>query len=407
MLRIWKDADNDSICDASEEQKIFAWSITGELKQADVYRIEDVTLQHYRVEYTCDNAGTGMLSTRAIFQMDGNVGTEQKRSRYYWEGYDLYLEEEGDGSTYHDWQAKYAYVNQPSILSAVLARVDLGSNHQLDSDASNNLTDSAYFYEYDEAGNVVLITDASGEIVTDATGETIHFEEDSWGNDLNNTFDKSNIEQHRTNKMLDDITGLYYCSARWYDPEIGRFISVSPLSPMGEEEYVYCSSDPINYTDVDGALWHPIDTLREFTSEVVNKFLSILIRPIDPTRRGNNQPGINPTFFPEDDSFNTINKVGIDVGNRVGEGAKYSACGVAGGLAGKFIGNIKKGGRFTENIKRAGEKAKLNKIQLNDAIHDIKQGYEDNWDVIFDLETGDVIHRISGEVMGNLKNYKK
>ena len=99
---------------------------------------------------------------------------------------------------------------------------------------------------------LVQITDASGEIVLDATGEPIHFDEDTWGNDLNNTFAKSNIKQHRTNKMLDDVTGLYYCSARWYDPETGRFISVSPLSPMGEEEYVYCYNDPVDYVDLDG-----------------------------------------------------------------------------------------------------------------------------------------------------------
>ena len=286
LIRTWKDADNDAVCDPGEEQKIFTWTITGELKQADVYRIEDATMQHCRVEYTYDQAGTGMLNTRVKSLVDGNAVTELKRSKYYWEGYDLYLEEEGDNSAYHTWEATYAYINQPSVICPVLARVDLGNNHQLDADELGNLTDSAYFYEYDEAGNVVLITDASGEIVTDTTGEPIHFEEDTWGNDLNNTFDKTNIKQHRTNKILDDVTGLYYCSARWYDPEIGRFISVSPLSPMGEEEYVYCYNDPVDYVDVDGLEPEISDIIGDKYDDLEEKFPGLIIPGLSPQRAG-------------------------------------------------------------------------------------------------------------------------
>jgi RHS repeat-associated protein len=131
-------------------------------------------------------------------------------------------------------------MNQPSAIGSTVARFDLGANYTLDS------TDTYYFYHYDEAGNVILITDKNGNVVD-------HFEQDAWGNDLNSTFNTARaISQHQTSKFYDPTTNLYFFGARWYYPEIGRFISVSPLAPTGEEEYVYCGSDPINYCDQDG-----------------------------------------------------------------------------------------------------------------------------------------------------------
>ena len=60
-----------------------------------------------------------------------------------------------------------------------------------------------------------------------------------------------------TGGIYDEETGLYYLNARYYDPEIGRFISQD--SYRGELEdpgqwhlYAYCANNPINYTDPSG-----------------------------------------------------------------------------------------------------------------------------------------------------------
>jgi RHS repeat-associated protein len=53
-----------------------------------------------------------------------------------------------------------------------------------------------------------------------------------------------------TGKVLEE-TGLVYFGARWYDPEIGRFISVDPAED-GENWYGYCGGDPVNWVDPDG-----------------------------------------------------------------------------------------------------------------------------------------------------------
>jgi dUTP pyrophosphatase len=57
-----------------------------------------------------------------------------------------------------------------------------------------------------------------------------------------------------------DESGMYYFNARYYSPEIGRFISVDPAVIMrmdiSTEElcnpYMYARNNPISYTDVTG-----------------------------------------------------------------------------------------------------------------------------------------------------------
>ncbi|NPU99719.1 MAG: RHS repeat-associated core domain-containing protein [Candidatus Omnitrophica bacterium] len=184
------------------------------------------------------------------------------KTRFHWEGLNLYLEEEWNGSA---WVPKRAYINQPSALGGALARFDLGTSNTLDA------SDSGWFYHYDEVGNVILITDKNGGLIK-------HFEQDAWGNDLNGTFATTqNIRQHQTGKYLDETTGLYFFGARWYDPAIGRFISVSPLMP-NEEEYAFCGNDPVNRYDGDGLLDEVVDyvvtwneQLRMFAPDVASK----------------------------------------------------------------------------------------------------------------------------------------
>ena len=60
-----------------------------------------------------------------------------------------------------------------------------------------------------------------------------------------------------TGGVYDKETGLYYLNARYYDPEIGRFISQDSyrgeLNDPGQWHlYAYCANNPINYVDPSG-----------------------------------------------------------------------------------------------------------------------------------------------------------
>ena len=60
----------------------------------------------------------------------------------------------------------------------------------------------------------------------------------------------------------DEETGLYYVSSRYYDPEVGRFISADDVDVLEVQDdlydknlYAYCDNNPINRVDEEGDVW--------------------------------------------------------------------------------------------------------------------------------------------------------
>ena len=52
---------------------------------------------------------------------------------------------------------------------------------------------------------------------------------------------------------LDEWTGFYYVRNRYYDPELGRFITPDPLGYVdGPSMYLFAMNDPVNYSDPMG-----------------------------------------------------------------------------------------------------------------------------------------------------------
>jgi RHS repeat-associated protein len=78
-----------------------------------------------------------------------------------------------------------------------------------------------------------------------------------------------------------DSTGLYYYGARYYDPEIGRFISPdtivpNPANPQTLNRYSYCLNNPLRYIDPTGHDEEDSDddnmTLDEYMYYIQNGF---------------------------------------------------------------------------------------------------------------------------------------
>ena len=62
---------------------------------------------------------------------------------------------------------------------------------------------------------------------------------------------------------FDTETELYYLKSRYYDPELGRFITIDDITYLDPETinglnlYAYCGNNPIMRTDENGnAWWH-------------------------------------------------------------------------------------------------------------------------------------------------------
>jgi len=91
----------------------------------------------------------------------------------------------------------------------------------------------------DHLGSAVFILDSAGNLLAN------HYY-GPFGKAWNVKGDIGNSIRF-TGKEYEEDIGLYYFATRWYNPDIGRFISPDPLEPLG---YNYCKNNPINYIDI-------------------------------------------------------------------------------------------------------------------------------------------------------------
>jgi len=103
---------------------------------------------------------------------------------------------------------------------------------------------------HDPLGSGLLILDASGGIVQQREFEP-------FGGVLSQSPPTEANPRLFTGQRLIGTTGLYDFKARWYDPEVGRFLAVDPLlpapgDPQTHNPYPYVNNDPVNLTDPDG-----------------------------------------------------------------------------------------------------------------------------------------------------------
>ena len=85
---------------------------------------------------------------------------------------------------------------------------------------------------------------------------------DSWGKllstsgSLASTLGKNNPFRYR-GYIYDEETGFYYLQSRYYNPEVGRFISAdsqlnTSLGILGLNLLSYCLNSPVNMVDYGG-----------------------------------------------------------------------------------------------------------------------------------------------------------
>ncbi len=143
----------------------------------------------------------------------------------------------------------------------------------------NGVTTTYYFHR-NLLGDVISIYDTSGN-------EVVRYAYDAWGN-CTITSDTTKYDVATANPIryrgyyYDADTNLYYLNARYYSPELRRFISpddtayLDPETPNGLNLYAYCINDPVNYYDPSGyawetvfdvgfAIWSLVDFIREPT----------------------------------------------------------------------------------------------------------------------------------------------
>jgi RHS repeat-associated protein len=135
----------------------------------------------------------------------------------------------------------------------------------LDRDTTNppdGIIDESLFYVVDHLGSVVKLIriDGSGNPV-----EAQSYTYDSFGRIVQQTpvpGDPNYVNQpfSYTGREWDTVAGLYYYRARYYDPQVGRFLSEDPIGfDGGINFYTYVRNNPVNRTDPLGLYdWGPL-----------------------------------------------------------------------------------------------------------------------------------------------------
>ena len=121
-----------------------------------------------------------------------------------------------------------------------------------------------YYYHNDNLGSSNVLTDRTGQMVQ-------HYEYSTFGQaSYQNNTSAYQVSNRYTGQVCDDETGLYYYNARYYDPQLGRFIEADTIVPGADSSqnlnrYSYVNNNPINQTDPNGhgflgGLWTSVST---------------------------------------------------------------------------------------------------------------------------------------------------
>ena len=104
------------------------------------------------------------------------------------------------------------------------------------------------YYQLDHLGTPIAAHNAKGEAVWTA-------EYEAWGRIRNETVSdglKANIPFRFQGQYYDEESGLHYNRFRYYDPEIGRFVSQDPIGLKGGENLYAYVNNPNQWVDILG-----------------------------------------------------------------------------------------------------------------------------------------------------------
>lgn len=181
----------------------------------------------------------------------------------------------------------------PTTQAEVDLRLPLG-DHQNSTRLvlGHDVTDAVFIRQstdYAPFGSVTAVRDAAGALTTAA---------------LDTAF-----AHHGS--VYDRATKLQYKGARWYSPDLGRFVSVDPIED-GSNWYQFAGNDPVNFADPSGLTLaaHPLRGSSTLAGPQVGG--SSVFAGLGLTNRGNSAPSL-PLSVPTNRWYDVV-----EVSNRSG-----------------------------------------------------------------------------------------
>ena len=219
------------------------------------------------VQYEYDNAGN-------LIKKITGIGDNAETARYTYDGSNriktyadmsAYAEYEYDTDglrstkTVNGEKTRYVYDNG-NIIGEIFGDTINEYARGTEIIGMRNNKGDRYYYEQNSHGDVLAIADEFGEIkksyTYDAYGKEQLFNITPQGENTLTLVWKAETERiynpfRYCGEYADSETGMIYLRNRYYDPNIGRFITEDPAED-GLNWYVYCGGNPIMYVDPSG-----------------------------------------------------------------------------------------------------------------------------------------------------------
>ncbi len=207
--------------------------------------------------YDADNRLVQIGTRRVVYDSAGErriVLSPDKTVLYLDYGYEVEKSAEAE----HDRTQIYVRLKGELVAKRVRENRVVSSKRVLYGDKGKRVNEWAvrtdpYWIHTNHLGSVRAVTDASGQVASMATyrpygeAKTKNVPSELW---------ETKEESRNFIGESQDESGLLYLHARYYDPQLGRFISPDPSHPLGAgvglNPYAYSGNDPVNNIDRNG-----------------------------------------------------------------------------------------------------------------------------------------------------------
>src|SRR5260370_24028129 len=151
------------------------------------------------------------------------TGSDGVQTNFTYDGQDVMKDVNNDGSTVD-------YLNGP------------GLDNQGRPTSNVKKKSTALYFATDHLGSTAALTNDKGHVVDEITY-------DAFGNGSGSKETRNDY----TGRERDPLTGLLFYRARWYDPQIGRFVAEDPVGLAGGvNQFAYVGNNPQNRVDPSG-----------------------------------------------------------------------------------------------------------------------------------------------------------
>ncbi|MBU7025416.1 MAG: RHS repeat protein, partial [Theionarchaea archaeon] len=213
--------------------------------------VNEVTALSDGTSFTYDSNGNRIQKTKGtdtwVYTYDyADRLTEVEKNQttigeYIYDGDDkrLQVTEDSATTTYIYFGLNVLYEENSTSTAAYI----YGPTGKLAKRITINQESDTYYYHTDHLGSTRLITDSSKNIISAVTYHP-----------FGEVCVKEGSEDYLFNGKEKDLTGLYYYGARYYDSEIGRFLTRDTWQgeirdPQSLNRYTYCFNNPVKYID--------------------------------------------------------------------------------------------------------------------------------------------------------------